>query len=474
MISKKRKTWLLAVALILATTAVGQKRDIHILAVNDMHGAIEVFPKLAALVDSLRAEDPSLLIFSAGDNRTGNPLNDKYEISGFPMVALMNQVGFSGSTLGNHDFDQHSLKRLVGLSDFRYICANVFPDDTLGLHTVPCQVFDVEGLRVGVVGAVQLKTQGIPSTHPDNLRGISFKPARDVIGQYEWLSRECDVTILLSHLGYPDDLEMADTFPWIDLIIGGHTHTQLKGDEIRNGILVTQCKNKFGNVCYITLTVDGGRVVDKHAEYIKIKKYPKTNKLVEVMVRHFSDNPEFRNVLAVADTPFDVREEIGCMICDAYMDATHADVAIENARGVRIDSHPAGDITLLDVLEMSPFDNYAVVLNLTGDELVKLMLDYCHGSMNSFPYIRGLKCELTLDKHNPEMVKRVRLLTPDGRKANMKKKYRVATNSYIPAVCNLPEEMIQTLSTQTSDLVVRYLQKQGNVDYNGVRCFMIR
>ena len=90
-------TWL---ALMLAVITYAEKREIHILAANDMHAQIEVFPQLAALADSLRTIDPSLLIFSAGDNRTGNPINDKYILQGYPMVALMNQVGFNGSALG--------------------------------------------------------------------------------------------------------------------------------------------------------------------------------------------------------------------------------------------------------------------------------------------------------------------------------------------------------------------------------------
>ena len=190
----------LGLAVMLAVSLYGQKKEIHILATNDMHAQIGVFPQLAALIDSLRTEDPSLLVFSAGDNRTGNPLNDKYEIPAYPMVALMNMVGFNGSTLGNHEFDVHSLSRLIGLSDFRYICANVFSTDSAGIRTVPYQVFDVEGLKVGVIGVIQLGAQGIPSTHPDNLKGIWFTPALEAISQHRWLKDQCDVTILLSLL----------------------------------------------------------------------------------------------------------------------------------------------------------------------------------------------------------------------------------------------------------------------------------
>lgn len=465
-----RRTLFLGLTLLLTVGCLAQKKEIHIVGTNDMHATIGVFPQLAAYIDSLRAEDPSLLVFSAGDNRTGNPLNDKYEIPGYPMVALMNMVGFNGSALGNHEFDVHSLSRLVGLSNFRYICANIFPSDSVNIKTVPYQVFDVEGLKVGVIGAVQLSPHGIPSTHPDNVAGISFKQAREVVGQYEWLSKACDVTILLSHLGYPDDQEMAKAFPWLDLIIGGHTHTQLKGDEFENGILITQNKNKFqGCITYITLTVEDGKVTGKKAEYIDIKKYPKKKKVVEDMVSYFSDNPAFRRVLAIADEPFEAREELGCMMCDAFMEECHAELAVENPGGVRIDSHPAGDITVLDVLEMDPFDNHAVVMTLTGDELLHMMLTYCNYNVRSFPFVGGFKCELTIDRKNPQKIKSARLLTLDGKKFNMKKKYRVATNNYVPATSEIPEGSDHTLNMQTTDLLMRYLEKHKTVNYRGVR-----
>ncbi len=453
----------------LAIVVHAEKRDIHILAVNDMHAQIEVFPQLAALADSLRTIDPSLLIFSAGDNRTGNPINDKYILPAYPMVALMNQVGFNGSTLGNHEFDVHSLKRLIGLSNFRYICANAFPSDSSGIKLVPTQVFDVEGLKVGVIGCIQLSPAGIPSTHPDNLDGISFKPAEEIIPQYEQFSKECDVTILLSHLGYPDDIKMAEKFPWLDLIIGGHTHTQLTGKEVKNGVLITQNRNKLHRVTYITLTVEDGKVVDKKAEYIDVRKYPKSVRVVEEMIRFYNDNPTLRRVLAVADTPFETREELGCMMCDAFMAETGSEIAIENPGGVRIDALPQGDITVRDVLEMDPFDNHAVILELTGNEIVRMMLTYCHNTLHSFPYVGGMQCEITLEKDFPEKIKSVKLLTLDGKELNMKKKYKVVTNNYIPATSEIPEGSAHTLNLETSDIIMQYLEKQEQVSYQGVR-----
>lgn len=464
-------TWL---ALMLAVITYAEKREIHILAANDMHAQIEVFPQLAALADSLRTIDPSLLIFSAGDNRTGNPINDKYILQGYPMVALMNQVGFNGSALGNHEFDALSLRRLIGLSNFRYICANAFPSDSSGIKIVPCQVFDVEGLKVGVIGCIQLNPKGIPSTHPDNLNGISFKPAEEILPQYEYLSKECDATILLSHLGYPDDIKMAEQFPWLDLIIGGHTHTQLNGNEVKNGVLITQNRNKLHRVTYITLTVEDGKVVDKKAEYIDVRKYPKTVKVVEEMARFYNDNPTLRRILAIADTPFETREELGCMMCDAFMEETGAEIGIVNPGGVRIESHPQGDITVRDVLEMDPFDNHAVVLELTGNEIAHMMLTYCHNTLHSFPYVGGITCEITLEEQFPEKIKCIKLLTLDGKKLNMKKKYKVVTNNYIPATSEIPEGSDHILNLETSNIIMQFLEKKKVVSYQGVSRLKIR
>ncbi|MBQ9355892.1 MAG: bifunctional metallophosphatase/5'-nucleotidase [Prevotella sp.] len=466
---KRRLIMLSWIAIFVVASLTAQRRELHIVAVNDMHAQIQNFPQLAAIVDSLRTLYPSLLVFSAGDNRTGNPMSDKYEVPGYPMVALMNLVGFDASALGNHEFDVKSLPALIGMSNFRYLCCNIFPDSTSGVRVRPCQVFDADGIRVGVIGTIQLSPQGIPSTHPDNLEGLSFKPAREVVGEYEWLRGQCDVVILLSHQGYEEDRAMAREFPWIDVILGGHTHKQLTGGEQTNGILITQNKNKLPFAAHVTLTLDGDSIVSKESEYINVKAFESKNPVVELMVQQFSDNSAFRRVLAQAVTPFSMREELGCMVCDAYMAVCHADIAVENAGGVRIDTHPEGDFTVLDVLEMSPFDNHAVVLNLTGHELLHMLLTYCHGRLWSFPFVGGMRCRVTADPENPRKIRDAQLLTLDGEPLDMDRTYRVATNSYVPATSEVPEGSAQTLNIMTTDIIMQYLGQKQTVDYHGVR-----
>ena len=72
----------------LSGASAQERKELHILSANDMHAAIECMPRLGFVADSLRALYPDLLVLSAGDNRSGEPLNDMYEIPAYPMVAL--------------------------------------------------------------------------------------------------------------------------------------------------------------------------------------------------------------------------------------------------------------------------------------------------------------------------------------------------------------------------------------------------
>ena len=117
---------------------------------------------------------------------------------------------------------------------------------------------------------------------------------------------------------------------------------------------------------------------------------------------------------------------------------------------------------------MDPFDNHAVILELTGDEIAHMMLTYCHNTLHSFPYVGGMQCEVYLEKDFPEKIKCIKLLTLDGKKLNMKKKYKVVTNNYIPATSEIPEGSAHTLNMETSDIIMNYLEKKKEVSYQGV------
>ena len=387
-----KKFMMSALLMLVALTASAQKREVHILSINDPHAAIDQFPRLGYVADSLRALYPDLLILSAGDNRSGDPVNDMFDIPAYPMVALMNQVGFHATAVGNHEFDsnQDGLARLIGLSTFSTLCANMEPDAKWKMHVKPYQKFDVGGVMVGVLGITALGSMGTPESHPMRLTDIKFMEPLETIKKYEFLRKECDIVLLLSHLGFADDVKFSAELPWVDIIVGGHSHTQLDGGEMHNGILITQNAKSLKYATHSTLVLDGKQITSKKAECIAVAGGQNTNHTLAELVRYFSENPAFKRVLAVAETPFDNSEELGCMVCDAYMAETGADLSYQNAGGVRVESHEAGNMTVGDVMKMDPFQNDAVELNVTGKELAEMLISCYDNDKQRFPYVGGM------------------------------------------------------------------------------------
>ena len=459
-------------ALVALTTSAQDRKELHVLSSNDMHAAIECFPRLGYIADSLRALYPDLMILSAGDNRSGDPLNDMYEIPAYPMVALMNQVGFNATTLGNHEFDsaQKGLARLIDLSTFSTLCCNIHPDPKFNMHVRPYRKFDMGGLTVGVIGVVQLGAMGIPESHPARMTDISFTDPLETIKKYEFLRRECDVVILLSHLGFETDVEFSKDLPWVDLIVGGHTHTQLKGGELHNGVFITQNVNRLKCVTHTTIVVEDGKVVSRTAENIAVRGVKNENKVIAEMLRYFSENPAFQRVLATADTPFNSAEELGCLMADAYVAEGQADLSFQNAGGVRYETHEAGGFTVADVLRLDPFQNDAVELNITGKELMEMLIKCYDNDNQRFPYVGGMTAEFSVDPAT-QKIKKLTLFGKDGKKLNLKQTYKVMSNSYTVAVSptNRKDEG-HSIGRITAQLIMDYLEHQGHISYEGRLC----
>ena len=472
-----KKNILLSLLVFVALTLSAQeRRELHILSINDPHAAMEQFPRLGFVADSLRTLYPDLLILSAGDNRSGDPINDMFENPAYPVVALMNQIGFHATVIGNHEYDsnQDGLARLINLSAFSTLCANMEPDPKWKMHVKPYQVFDCGGISVGVIGITALGSMGIPESHPARLTDIKFMDPLETIQKYQFLREKCDVILLLSHLGFETDVKFSAELPWVDIIIGGHSHTQLDGGEMHNGILITQNGKSIPYATHSTLVLQGGKIVEKKAERIAVKGMPGENKTVAELVRYFSENPVFKRVLAVAETPFENREELGCMVCDAYLAETGADISYQNAGGVRIENHPAGDMTMGDVMKMDPFQNDLVELHVTGKELAEMLISCYDNDKQRFPYVSGMTCDVVIDPAT-QKIKKLTLNGKDGKKLNLKKTYHVVGNSYSVAVSPTNRaDQGRSMGITTPDVIKNYLEHQGRVSFQGRRCLNIK
>ena len=463
-----RRFFIGALLILQCSLLLGQTK-VHILSVNDMHANIDNFPKLAAVIDSLRELYPELIVLSAGDNRTGNPLNDRHPEPSRPMTELMNKVGVNASALGNHEIDSMipGLRAQINRSNFPYLCANISLPDSMRTHVYPYKFIEATGARIGILGTIQINSSNIPDCHPDNVIGVTFTHPDSIIPKYQWMRRECDLLILLSHDGYEADLRTASLYPYFDAIIGGHSHTKIDGARFQNGVMITQAKNKIRYATLSTFEITDGKVTQKEAQLIDVQNFSKENAEVRKMVEGFSVNKELGQTLTTAATPFSTAEELANMEMDAMIAETGADIAIQNGGGVRYDTLPAGPIKVIDILKLDPFGNEAIMLKMTGKEIADFIMNDYDIDEKQTPYVGGCTYSMTVDRDtkHPTGIK-IKLLS--RKKFSEKQLYKVVTNSYASTISTSDRKDPGTgLGKSCSDIVIDHLRKQPSIDYAG-------
>ncbi len=442
-------------------------KELTILTVNDMHAAIDNFPKFAYLADSLRTVYPDMLLVSGGDNQTGNPVNDQYPERGLPMIELMNATGFDLTCVGNHEFDvgQQQFVKLKNKAKFDFISANYHNPDFKEINVEPYKIKTMKnGLKVGFLGLVQINSQGIPDSHPKNVKGITFQNPLEVAPEYAFLAKECDVFIALTHLGYEDDVRLAEVMQGkgLDLIIGGHTNTLIEKKELHHGTMITQVDWKLKYATLIKVKVKDGKVIDADMQLFDLRNRTKENPDIRKMVDKYNDNPALNKVIARTDYELTGKQPLGYLMTDALRELSGVDMVFQNPGGVRIKHLPKGDISVMDVYRMDPFGNEFILLELTGEEIVDFLKVAYVIDEGDAEFVSGAKVKYIL---NPDKsLKEVAVTLPNGEPVDMASTYKVGMNSYIVAAYDFKHnDPGNSFFKPTAEYVIEWLQQHKTI-----------
>ena len=455
---------------LLALLGTAFAEQVTILGINDMHANIDGMPQLATCVKQERLADPGLLLLAAGDNRTGNPYVDNGNRPGIPMVTLMNHIGFDLSTFGNHEFDSGpaALRDYVNAADFEFVCANIFTTDTQGINVKPYKIFERNGVRIGVLGLVQTGDNGLPDAHPDKCQGLRFASPFDTAACYKHLRAHCDVLIILTHLGFEDDIKLARMFPEADAIVGGHSHTRVEKGHIENGVLITQSENKLKYLTRLTFDVEDGKVVSKKSELLPLTGLESDEATAE-LVEKTKSLPFFKRQLTTVKRNITRREGLGCMMADALCVRAVTDIAIVNYGGVRLDDFPAGPLTVADVYRMDPFGNAIIRTTMTGKELIALLESIPGSDHHGAPCVSGMTYKAIKPAAELKPMRITEAKLADGSPIDPEARYTVAYNSYIASTTSAPPANPGiAIDSDGAECLIRFLEKKEEVDYEGV------
>lgn len=247
------------------------KKHITILHTNDVHSHIDPFPptdaknpnmggvsRRASLIESIRRENPNVLLLDAGDIFQGTPYFNYY--GGELEFKLMSMMKYDLATMGNHDFDNgiDGFYSQLHNAKFDFVSANYdFKNTVLDGIVKPYKIFIKDGIRIGVFGlGVELDGLVDKKNYKETVYNDPVSVSQEMTRILK-TQEKCDLIICLSHIGYaykndPDkisDLKLAAATRDIDLIIGGHTHTFLdKPTIVKNLDGIDTLVNQVG--CY--------------------------------------------------------------------------------------------------------------------------------------------------------------------------------------------------------------------------------
>lgn len=206
------------------------------------------FAHVATAFGELEQREPNLLKIHAGDAITGTPYYKFFK--GQSDARAMNVVCFDALAIGNHEFDAGDQGLRVFLDELRaapecdtpVLSANVHPAEGTPLafapdgqpYLAPYAIKEIGGVKIGLVGITVVgKTQNASRPLASTEFEDEAKAAQRTIDELR--QKGINHIVLVTHVGFDDDLLLAAQLRGVDVIVGGDSHT-LVGDFSEIGL----------------------------------------------------------------------------------------------------------------------------------------------------------------------------------------------------------------------------------------------
>lgn len=356
------------------------KETIHFLHTNDLHSHFENWPKIRRHLSERQAalskEGISYLTVDLGDFMDRfHPLTDVTD--GKANVEIMNQVVYDYATIGNNEGitnSKHELNQLYEDANFTVLLANLIDKDTMSrpdwakkyaISQTPA------GTKIGLIGL----TAPIELTY-EPFGWHVLDPIECLKELLPEMQQTCDMIVILSHLGLPDDKVLAETFPEIDVIIESHTHHLFENGFVWNECLFAAA-GRFGEYSgEVALELENHRIISKKAIAIKTSELEeKTRDLVEI-ANYKLEGETLLNNQVVGSLPKTLEKETTLMemTLEAIKDYAKVDVSLLNT-GIILTDLLAGDVTKKDLHDCLPHPMNLIKVRLIGRDVKRLVYE---------------------------------------------------------------------------------------------------
>lgn len=378
----------------------GALRELSVLYTNDEHGWMEGREEGRSAANLLGLwqesegyfEDGPFLVLSGGDHWTGPAISTWFEGEG--MVELMNNMSYDASAIGNHEFDfgLDNLQQRMEQADYPYLAANISWKAGAGkdvdINFLASSVIELNDMRVGIIGLSTIDTP--QSTNPVNIADLDFTDYESALraAASELSSQQVDMTFVVAHVCMaalePLAARVADLN--ISLMGGGHCN-ELVAQQVGDTVLLeggahfaSYAKAKF------LYDIDADRMVSMEFATV-LNQQGEVDSSVDELIAGWRDrtNAELDTVLGYS--PFSMEagdDRLQRLVVSSWLAADPtADIAINNRLALRAPL-PGGPVTLGDIVSILPFDNTIIAVELTGDQIVRIL------SEGQRPFVTGI------------------------------------------------------------------------------------
>lgn len=264
--------------------ATQNKVTVRLGATSDMHGRLFGYDyamdkedsdagltRVSSLINDLRQSEPNMILIDIGDTVQGNSAQLFNDMPVHPMVETLNALKYDVWVPGNHEFnfERSFIDRNLQGFNGAVISSNIKWDKNNENYIKAFQVFNVEGVKVAVVGLTPANVPNWEASAPEHFKGLKFedelKATTEAVDELV-TKYHPDVVVGALHMGRTNPngagvhdiaAALADKF---DVIFAGHEHAKyieqiVKGNA--EGVNISaKAQNRRGKMVQANLKED--------------------------------------------------------------------------------------------------------------------------------------------------------------------------------------------------------------------------
>lgn len=386
-----------------------KSNKLTIIQMNDTHAYFDLHPewffendqlvyrkaggyaRIATLLKEIRKKSDDVLFCDNGDTLNGTMPAVRSE--GEAVIPILNELDIDAMTL--HWEFGHGPETLVEKSkklNFPMLADNVYKLDDDSRLFPASTVKEYGDLKVGIIG---IASNIVDKTMPDSFsKGIRFTLGKDELPEIIRdlkVNKKADLIVLLSHLGFPQDIKLVNEVDGIDVCLSGHTHNRLFEPVVENDTIVIQsgCHGSF--LGQLDVEITDGRISDYSHQLIEVSEDiepdPKISEIIEHSLLPYKD--ELAAVVGETKTALNratmLESTMDDFLLSAIKESTGAQMAFSNGWRYGAPILP-GPVTMNDLYNIVPMDPPVMTADLTGQELLDMIEQNLERSFASDPY----------------------------------------------------------------------------------------